>query len=78
MSSNFGQIWGLITELAALEHLKNRCHPFFSVAIDPIHFKFIGYKDMHIILKSLNLGQIGPPTTELSALEHLKDTPVDL
>ena len=37
-------------ELAALEWLKNRCHPFFSVAIDPIHFKFIGNKDMHIIL----------------------------
>ena len=50
MSLNFGQIWGLITELAALEHLKNRCHPFFSVVIDPIHFKFIGNKDMHIIL----------------------------
>ena len=50
MSLNFGQIWGLITELAALERLKNRCHPFFSVAIDPIHFKFIGNKDMHIIL----------------------------
>ena len=50
MSWNFGQIWGLITELAALDRLKNRCHPFFSVAIDPIHFKFIGNKDMHIIL----------------------------
>ena len=37
-------------ELAALEHLKNRCHPFFSVAIDLIHFKFLSNKDMHIIL----------------------------
>ena len=36
--------------VSCLEHLKNRCHPFFSVAIDPIHFKFIGNKDMHIIL----------------------------
>ena len=37
-------------ELAALERLKNRFHPFFSVAIDPIHFKFKDNKDMHIIL----------------------------
>ena len=61
MCLNFGQIWGLITELAALERLKNRCHPFFSVAIDPIHFKFICNKDMHIILNELNLGQINTP-----------------
>ena len=32
MSSNFGQIWGLITELAALERLKNWCHPFLCPA----------------------------------------------
>ena len=78
MSSNFGQIWGLITELAALEHLKDRCHPFFSVAIDPIHFKFIGNKDMHIILNEFefrpdritNYGVICPWTS--------KNTPIDL
>ena len=30
MSSKFSQIWSGTTELAALEHLKNRCCPFFS------------------------------------------------
>ena len=78
MSSNFGQIWGLITELAALERLKNRCHPFVSVAIDPIHFKFIGNKDMHIILnefefrpdRTTNYGVICPWTS--------KNIPIDL
>ena len=51
MSSNFGQIPLLTTELAALEHLKNRCRHFFSVAIDQIHFKFVGNEDMHNISK---------------------------
>ena len=37
-------------ELAALEHLKNRRHHFFSVAIDPILFKLVGNEDMHNIL----------------------------
>ena len=37
-------------ELAALERLKNRCHHFFSVAIDQILFKFAGNEDMHNIL----------------------------
>ena len=37
-------------ELAALEHLKNRRHHFFSVAIDPILFKLAGNEDMHNIL----------------------------
>ena len=41
LSSNFGQIPLLTTELAALEHLKNRCL-HFSVATDQIHFKFAG------------------------------------
>ena len=49
MSSNFGQIPLLTTELAALERLKNRCRHFFSVAIDQIHFKFVGNEDMHNI-----------------------------
>ena len=30
MNSKFSQIWSGTTELAALEHLKNRCCPFFS------------------------------------------------
>ena len=37
-------------ELAALERLKNRCHHFFSVAIDPILFKLAGNEDMYNIL----------------------------
>ena len=49
MSSNFGQIPLLTTELAALERLKNRCHHLFSVAIDQIHFKFVGNEIMHNI-----------------------------
>ena len=49
MSLNFGQIPLLTTELAALECLKNRCRHFFSVAIDQIHFKFVGNEDMHNI-----------------------------
>ena len=49
MSSNFGEIPQLTTELAALERLKNRCRHSFSVAIDQIHFKFVGNEDMHNI-----------------------------
>ena len=51
MSLNFGQIPPLTTELAALEHLKNRCHHVISVDIDPIFFKLAGNKDMHNIMK---------------------------
>ena len=50
MSLNLGQIPPLTMELAALERLKNRRHHFFSVAIDPIHFKLTGNEDMHDIL----------------------------
>ena len=50
MSSKFGQIPPLTMELAALEHLENRCPHFFSVAIDPILFKLAGNEEMHIIL----------------------------
>ena len=68
MSSNFGQIRQLTTEIAALEHLKNRCCHFFS-----IHFKFVDKEYMHNILdKSSNFGQVGPTTMEEAALERLK------
>ena len=50
MSLNFGQIPPLITELAALERLKNRRHHVISVDIDPIFFKPAGNKDMHNIM----------------------------
>ena len=49
MSSNFGQIPLLTTELATLERLKNRCPHFFSVTIDQIHFEFVGNEDMQNI-----------------------------
>ena len=77
MSLSFGQIPLLTWELAALERLKNRCCYFFSVAIDKIHFKFVGNEDIHNISESLNFGQIGPPTMELTAPERLKNTPID-
>ena len=50
MSLNFGQIPPLITQLAALERLKNRCHHVISVDIDSIFFKLAGNKDMHNIM----------------------------
>ena len=50
MSLNFGQIPPLTTALAALEHLKNRCHHIISVDINPIFFKLAGNKDMHNIM----------------------------
>ena len=50
MSLNFGQIPLLTTELASLEHLKNRCHHVISVDIDPILFKLAGNKGMHNIM----------------------------
>ena len=62
-------------ELAALERLKNRCHHFFSVAIDPILFKLAGNEDMHNILDEFEFGHIWPPTTELAALERRKKFP---
>ena len=78
MSSNFGQIPLLTTELAALERLKNRCRHFFSVAIDQIHFKFVGNEDMHNISNEFEFrpdwttdyGVICPWTS--------KNTPIDL
>ena len=50
MSLNFGQIPPLTTELAAFEHLQNRCHHVISVDIDPIFFKLAGNKHMHNIM----------------------------
>ena len=71
MSLNFGHISPLTKELAALERLKNRCHHFFSVAIDPILFKLAGIED----IMSSNFGQIGQATMELVALERPKKFP---
>ena len=78
MSSNFGQIPLLTWELAALERLKNRCCHFFSVAIDKIHFKFVGNEDIHNISDEFEFRPDEPLTTELTAPERLKNTPIDL
>ena len=45
------------------------CLLFFSVAIDPIHFRFAGSMDMH---NTSHFDQIEQLTLELSALERLK------
>ena len=76
MSLTFGQIPPLTTELAALERLKNRCHHFFSVAIDPlILFKLAGNEDMHNILDEFEFPTDQTPTTKLAALERQKKIP---
>ena len=81
MSLNLGQIPPLTMELAALEHLKNRCHHFFSVAIGPILFNvfdrmlFIlaGNEDIHKSLYEFEFRT--DPTTDygVSCLERLKN-----
>ena len=78
MSLNFGQIPPLTTELAALEHLKNRCHHVISVDIDLIFFKLAGNKDMHNIMNELEFRPDRSQTMELGALERLRNTPIDL
>ena len=78
IGSNFGQIPLLTTKLASLERLKNRCRHFFSVAIDQIHFIFVGSEDMHNISNEFEFwpdwttdyGVICPWTS--------KNTPIDL
>ena len=63
------------TELAAIEHLKNWCYPFFSVAIDPIHFKFIGNKDMRIILNEFEFRPDGTTYYKVICSWTSKNTP---
>ena len=77
MSSNFSQIPLLTWELAALEHLKNRCCQFFTVAIDKIYFKFVGNEDIHNISDEFEF-RPDYRTAELAALECLRNTPIDL
>ena len=47
MGLNFRQIRQLTSELAALEHHKNQCLGFVSVAIDPFLFKLADNEEMH-------------------------------
>ena len=69
MSSDFGQIPLLTTELAALEGLRNQWHHFYSIAIGQIHLKT---KACILSRTSSNFGQIGQLTTELADLERQK------
>ena len=75
MSLNLGQIPPLTMELVAIERLKNRCHHFFSVAIDPILLKLAGNEDMHNILDKFEFRPDLTTTTELAALERRKKFP---
>ena len=70
MSSKFGQIRPLTTELAAIERHKNphrlimvkRCLHVFSAVFDPILFLLAGNKNIH---KCLNEFEFRPdPTTD--------------
>ena len=78
MSSNFGQIPLLTTELAAFEPLKNRCRHFFSVAIDQIHFKFVGNEDMHNISNEFEFQPAWTTDYGVICPWTLKNTPIDL
>ena len=77
MSFIFGQIPSLTTELAALEHLKNRCTVVTSLApsfFDWILFILAGNVDSHKISDDSKYGQIGPWTAKLAALERLENS----
>ena len=78
MSSSFGQIPLLTWELAALERLKNRCCYFFSVAIDKIHFKFVGNEDIHNISDEFEFRPDQTTDYGVNCPERLKNTPIDL
>ena len=68
MSSNFDHIPRLTAELAS----KNRCCHFFMVAIDQIHFKFVGNEGMHNISDEFEFRPHRTNDYELSAFECLK------
>ena len=65
-------------ELAALEHLKNRRHHFFSVAIDPILFKLTDYEDMHNILDEFEFWPDRTTDYGVSCPWALEKIPIDL
>ena len=65
-------------ELVALERLKNRCHHFFSIAIDPILFKLAGNEDMHNILDEFEFRPDLTTDYRVSCLERRKKIPIDL
>ena len=78
MSSNFGQIPPLTTELAALERLKNRCIMLSAFIFNWILFILASNEDNH---KNSHEFEIPPVplqtagTMELAALERLEKSP---
>ena len=72
MSLYVSQIPPLTTDLSVFEHLKNRCHHSFSVAINLILFKFAGNEDMNKILDEFEFQPIWTTNYQLAALEHWK------
>ena len=65
-------------ELAALEHLKNWRHHFFSVAIDPILFKLASNEDMHNILDEFEFRPDLPTDYGVSCPWASEKIPIDL
>ena len=65
-------------ELAALERLKNRCHHFFSFAIDPILFKLTGNEDMHNILDEFEFRPVRTTDYRVSYPWASEKIPIDL
>ena len=58
--------------ICAFECLKNCCHHFFLVAIDPILFKLIGNEDMNKILDKFEFQPIWTTNYGLADLERWK------
>ena len=78
MSLNLGQIPPLITELAALERLKNRRHHFFSIVVDPILSKLAANEDMHNILDEFEFRPDLTTEYGVSCPWALEKIPIDL
>ena len=82
MSSNFGRIPSLTSELAAHERLKkttyNRVSTLASSFLIGSSSFLQVWRTTIISGTSSNVGRIRPRTAELAALERLKKTPIDL
>ena len=73
MSSNFGGISPLTSELAALECLKNQTLSLFAPSILIVSSSFMQVRRTTIISRmSSKFGTIWPRTADLAALERLK------
>ena len=72
MSSNFGQIPPLNTDLAALEHLKNRSSTFSRLLLIRSFLGLHVLRPCIISWMSLKFGQIRQLTRELASLACLK------